>query len=283
MCRSWLRGSMSPSCRRTARGWRRRAPRRCLEFDLAMGYGRVIAFNGDSPHLPARALMKRSISSSAPIWSSGQPRTVATTSSGPRPHTPGCSMRSRSEPRRRWRPCSGAPGLNLEVALTEPWYDIDDAADLDTADCRAAKRTPLRSPDGGLARCPAAVRAPVSHVAGTPRRGTARSTAAAASSASRWRGRSPRRPAHATLALRRLRRGQRGRVPRCGAPAADTTADRSAKRPGRVPGDGGPVAHPAPGVGARSLLRRLPPHWTGGFNASASIPTSSSPTIRPSP
>jgi uncharacterized protein len=117
-----------------------------FRIHLAMGYGRVVAFNGDSPHLPARVLdeafdqLGRADLVVGPTEDGGYYLVGATAAH------PGLFDAQQIGTETALEALLGrARGLKLEVALMEPWYDIDDAADLVrlTAELRNA---PPRAP-----------------------------------------------------------------------------------------------------------------------------------------
>jgi hypothetical protein len=102
-----------------------------FRIHLAMGYGRVIAFNGDSPHLPARVLDEAFDQLGRADLVVGPTEDGGYYLVGAMAAHPGLFDAQQIGTETALEALLGrARALNLEVALTELWYDIDDAADL---------------------------------------------------------------------------------------------------------------------------------------------------------
>lgn len=102
-----------------------------FHLHLTEGCVRVITFNGDSPHLPARVL------EAAFDLLDGADLVVGPTEDGGYYLVGAKAVHAQLFDAQRIGTetalqalLSRARALNLEIALTEPWYDIDDASDL---------------------------------------------------------------------------------------------------------------------------------------------------------
>jgi rSAM/selenodomain-associated transferase 1 len=121
-----------------------------FRLHLTAGFGRVIAFNGDTPHLPPRVL------ATAFEWLDRADLVVGPTEDGgyyligaKAVHPQLFDVRRMGTETALDALLSRARALGLRVALTEPWYDIDGPGDLArlAADLSAAtERAPLTAP-----------------------------------------------------------------------------------------------------------------------------------------
>jgi glycosyltransferase A (GT-A) superfamily protein (DUF2064 family) len=102
-----------------------------FRLELAAGYERVIAFNGDTPHLPVRVLNE------AFERLGGADLVVGPTEDGgyylvgaTATHATLFDARRIGTETALATLLGRARALDLQVALTDAWYDIDEAADL---------------------------------------------------------------------------------------------------------------------------------------------------------
>jgi rSAM/selenodomain-associated transferase 1 len=117
-----------------------------FRLHLTMGYEHVIAFNGDSPHLPARVLdeafdlLGRADLVVGPTEDGGYYLVGATAV------YPGLFDAQRIGTETALQTLLGrARALNLQVLVTEPWYDIDGGGDL-TRLAAELRDAPSRAP-----------------------------------------------------------------------------------------------------------------------------------------